>query len=237
MGFSSFLCSKSNQSIPAYPYAGLPAILSDVKVLFSDDSSIEGLYDGYMNVNGIDIWDYLRARGLRNDTNDCFDDLYSHVRIVRLMDYCGEKFSDLGILKDCPDQGYFYEFETRASLLQSIFKSQKKVPKPIKKRTYHFYSDSGHGWLKVPLKDIIKLGIQDKISGCSYERGTFVYLEEDCDAQIFLEALGKDWKDKVIIKESWTNKRSRIRAYASYSAPKSSYIDSRYIDDNASIEN
>ena len=86
-----------------------------------------------------------------------------------------------------------------------------------KKKTYHFFSDSGHGWLKVPLKDIINLGIEDKISSCSYELGDYAYLEEDCDASLFLNAIGEDWKNKVIIKESWTNRRSKIRTYASYS--------------------
>lgn len=105
-----------------------------------------------------------------------------------------------------------------------------------RKKTYRFYSDPSHGWLRVSLKDIIKLGIQDKISGCSYEHGSYVYLEEDCDANLFLDAIGKDWKEKIKIEEHWTNRRSKIRNYASYSAPKSSYIDSRYIDDNASIE-
>jgi len=219
MGFSSFLCSKSNQSIPAYPYAGFPAIYSKVRVIFSDESFIEGVYDGYMNVNSIDtegnetshdLWEVLRARGLRDDSVDCFKDFYAKVKIVRWIDYNGETFESLAKLQDCDDQGYFYSSRARARILKSL-------PKPIKKKTYRFYSDPSHGWLRVPLKDILNLGIQDKISSCSYQNGSYAYLEEDCDVSLFLDAIGKDWKEKIKIDEYCTNRRSKIRNYASYS--------------------
>lgn len=47
--------------------------------------------------------------------------------------------------------------------------------------------DAGHGWLKVKKTVIEALGISEKISGCSYQRGNFVYLEEDYDAYNFLQ--------------------------------------------------
>jgi hypothetical protein len=52
-------------------------------------------------------------------------------------------------------------------------------------KKYLFISDPGHGWLRVPLKEI--LPIQDKISKCSYMNSKFAYLEEDCDMSIFLK--------------------------------------------------
>jgi hypothetical protein len=44
-----------------------------------------------------------------------------------------------------------------------------------------FISDPGHGWLRVPLKDIAALGIEETITVCSFIDGDYAYLEEDCD--------------------------------------------------------
>jgi hypothetical protein len=55
--------------------------------------------------------------------------------------------------------------------------------------TYNFYSDPGHGWLNVKLDELKELGIADKISGYSYQRGNDVYLEEDCDMSTFMNAM------------------------------------------------
>jgi hypothetical protein len=57
---------------------------------------------------------------------------------------------------------------------------------------YTYITDPGHGWISVPLEDIKKLGIADKISSYSYMTQTTAYLEEDCDASIFLDAEGID---------------------------------------------
>lgn len=57
-------------------------------------------------------------------------------------------------------------------------------------KTYTFYSDPGHSWLKVTRAELKRLDLCDKISGYSYEDGDYVYLEEDCDASLFLTAKG-----------------------------------------------
>jgi hypothetical protein len=54
--------------------------------------------------------------------------------------------------------------------------------------TYIFHSDPGHGWLEVTRAECKRLGILNKISIYSYQRGNKVYLEEDCDATLFIEA-------------------------------------------------
>ena len=64
---------------------------------------------------------------------------------------------------------------------------------------YTFYEDPGHGWLKVPMEHLVKLGIADKITSCSYRDDTHAYLEEDCDLSMFLAAAVldepfDDWK-------------------------------------------
>lgn len=60
---------------------------------------------------------------------------------------------------------------------------------------YDFYSDAGHGWLKVPKSKLKQLNIADKISTYSYMRGEFAYLEEDCDFNIFHEAMMHNGED------------------------------------------
>jgi hypothetical protein len=96
----------------------------------------------------------------------------------------------------------------------------------VKKRVYHFYSDSGHGWLKVPFKDLVKLNIANKISSYSYEKGEFIYLEEDGDLSTFIKAHGNDWKDKLVIKEHHTNRRSKIRSYYSFNSWRINHVKS-----------
>jgi hypothetical protein len=85
------------------------------------------------------------------------------------------------------------------------------------------YSDTGHGWLKVSLKLIYELNIQNNISSCSYMHKTNAYLEEDCDMGTFFKAyLKKDelaWEDIAgyIDYMPQSNKQSRIRNYESFS--------------------
>lgn len=55
-------------------------------------------------------------------------------------------------------------------------------------KTYKFYEDPGHAWLAVKRAELIKLGILDKISHYSYQKGATAYLEEDRDAEIFYTA-------------------------------------------------
>ena len=53
-------------------------------------------------------------------------------------------------------------------------------------------TDSGHSWLKVNKNELIDLGIDSKISSYSYKYQDFVYLEEDCDAEIYFKAKFKN---------------------------------------------
>lgn len=88
-------------------------------------------------------------------------------------------------------------------------------------KSHTFYKDPGHGWLKVAKKDLVTLGIQDKISGFSYMRGEFAYLEEDSDLSIFLDALCGENQDLINefrnkIKDSYSDKQSKVRSYENY---------------------
>lgn len=61
----------------------------------------------------------------------------------------------------------------------------------------NFHSDAGHGWLKVTTHQLAELGIYNQVSHYSYiniayandDESYDVYLEEDCDAPLFLNAL------------------------------------------------
>lgn len=85
----------------------------------------------------------------------------------------------------------------------------------MKTMTLNYYQDPGHGWVKIPIKTLDKLGIADKISHYSYMRDKFAYLEEDCDLGLLFktcDALGITIK----LREFNSNKSSKIRNYDSY---------------------
>lgn len=80
---------------------------------------------------------------------------------------------------------------------------------------YTFFEDAGHGWLKVPVSELLELGIERDISSYSYMFGDWAYLEEDCDMARFIDAqymrgLEVRWNSKV-------SQRSMVRNYPQYS--------------------
>ena len=83
-------------------------------------------------------------------------------------------------------------------------------------KSLRFYSDPGHGWLAVKFALLVDLGLVFKISAYSYHKGNTVYLEEDSDCSIFIEAYIGKYGSKPTIKEASTNRTSRIRSYAAY---------------------
>lgn len=78
------------------------------------------------------------------------------------------------------------------------------------------YSDPSHAWLKVSKWDLQVLNIADKISTYSYMNGNNVYLEEDCDAGIYLNALKNVGLNYKIGEKVSRNDQSVIRSYNSY---------------------
>lgn len=81
-------------------------------------------------------------------------------------------------------------------------------------KKYRFYTDAGHGWLAVKRNELKELGLLSKISSYSYEKGNTVYLEEDCDASLFIAAK-KAKGEEVAFVESHVS-RSPIRSYNSF---------------------
>jgi hypothetical protein len=76
-----------------------------------------------------------------------------------------------------------------------------------------FIQDPGHGWLKVPRKLLYELNIEHKISGYSYQRSAYVYLEEDCDYSTFQAAMNQAKRPFTCRDRVAREKRSKIRSY------------------------
>jgi hypothetical protein len=77
---------------------------------------------------------------------------------------------------------------------------------------FPFYMDPGHGWVRVPISLLRELGIESKITVCSYRRGGYAYLEEDCDAMTFIKAMEERGR-KVEFDDHTANRESVIRRY------------------------
>ena len=90
--------------------------------------------------------------------------------------------------------------------MENLMKNEPKI--------YVFHSDPGHGWLAVKIKELVDLGVAEKISSYSYQKGQTAYLEEDCDAGIFIKALeerGIEFKSRSSYQE-----HTAIRSYPRY---------------------
>lgn len=82
--------------------------------------------------------------------------------------------------------------------------------------TYH--QDPGHGWLEVPREQLEQLQLADRISRYSYQKGASAYLEEDCDAAVFMSAArAAGWT--IRIREVHTNHDHPIRSFPRFATP------------------
>lgn len=62
---------------------------------------------------------------------------------------------------------------------------------------------------------LVNLGIADKITRYSYQRGDFAYLEEDMDLTTLCMALNQH-NTRIKFVEKHTNRDSKIRSYERY---------------------
>jgi hypothetical protein len=76
-------------------------------------------------------------------------------------------------------------------------------------------TDPSHGWLQVPINLLEKLNIKDKISEYSYKRGSYAYLEEDCDWAAFGRAMESNGLTYNVECEH-SDQDSPIRQYQSF---------------------
>lgn len=83
-------------------------------------------------------------------------------------------------------------------------------------RTFQVYSDPGHAWVKVPkafLAKVIGPHWRSIFTPFSYERGDYVYLEEDVDAGRFSNWCKANGIEPVFKERKSSNRYSRIRGY------------------------
>jgi len=83
-------------------------------------------------------------------------------------------------------------------------------------RTFAFIQDPGHGWLRVPKAEFDAMNISDKISGYSYQSDKYVFLEEDADMGIFMDAREKAGIVTKVKPYQNKSRESKIRKYPSY---------------------
>jgi hypothetical protein len=79
-----------------------------------------------------------------------------------------------------------------------------------------YFNDGGHGWYNVKRSKLESMGVLSKISGCLYQRGGSVYLEEDCDAALFFDNLTEKEKQSIKVINSYS-RRSPVRNYERFS--------------------
>ena len=78
---------------------------------------------------------------------------------------------------------------------------------------YTYHTDPGHGWLEVGVDELILLGIGEKISSYSYINGGKAYLEEDCDMELFMNAMEAKGVNVKLAHINEPTKDSVIRSY------------------------
>ena len=83
--------------------------------------------------------------------------------------------------------------------------------------TKMMHSDGGHGWLAVKTKELVELGIADKITSYSFYKGKTTYLEEDQDATAFIKRHQQKYPNyQLKFDDRHTDLRSKIRSYSPY---------------------
>jgi len=82
-------------------------------------------------------------------------------------------------------------------------------------RTFIYYTDPGHGWVKVPVRLLNNIGIADKITSFSYYRNGFAFLERDTDMALLVNKL-RQLNIEPKFKSQHTDNLSKIRNYRSF---------------------
>ena len=84
---------------------------------------------------------------------------------------------------------------------------------------YFYLQDPSHGWMAVPIKDILELGVENDVTPYSYMNETAAYLEEDVDMPMFLRAYKLRYGHEPRIKDSYTHRDSLVRRLKPFAAP------------------
>lgn len=82
--------------------------------------------------------------------------------------------------------------------------------------TFTFHTDPSHGWLEVRTSELFKVGLlPSDFSAYSYQQGNVVYLEEDCDAPMFIRSYEQHFGPISVVEKfnnysHWIRKLPRI---------------------------
>ena len=88
--------------------------------------------------------------------------------------------------------------------------AKKKVKKLM------MFEDPGHGWCRVRRAEKLFQKVAHRISGFSYQRGQYVYLEEDCDLAEYYYACKEAGYEIEWVYNVARERMSKIRNYQSY---------------------
>jgi hypothetical protein len=80
---------------------------------------------------------------------------------------------------------------------------------------YKYFQDPSHGWVEVPIAELRRLNVADKISRYSHRNGHLAYLEEDCDFSVWMEAKKAAGEEYNIVEHN-TNNDSIVRSFKGY---------------------
>ena len=82
-----------------------------------------------------------------------------------------------------------------------------------------WFTDPGHAWLRVNIETLADFGLKpEDFSVFSRTDGLYIYLEEDCDAGIFMRAVGD--KAELIFSERECTDKFSVRAMQRNRRPK-----------------
>ena len=100
---------------------------------------------------------------------------------IEILESANEHLAKTILRDDLPEN-------TRNYFVELIQQNKKEIEKYM--RTFTLHEDSGHAWLEVPISEIVKLGLTNKITKYSYkdENKQLAYLEEDQDLFVFHKA-------------------------------------------------
>jgi len=86
------------------------------------------------------------------------------------------------------------------------------------RRPILYLQDPGHGWFSVKRAALDALGVLDRVSSYSYQRGASVYLEEDCDASLLFNAVRERFGRHPVYESRHTDRVHPIRSYLHFRA-------------------
>ena len=81
-------------------------------------------------------------------------------------------------------------------------------------RKYLFISDPSHAWLVVDRSELKSFGVENDRSSCAYVHRDKAYLEEDCDAGIFIDALKNAGHEVEFVEKH--EEHTQIRNYCQF---------------------